>query len=131
EGVVHAVNSNGTLSIVGKDGSAYLWVGQTPSNYLARYVDAKLSARGVLMLTLLDAPVLLIPSRNFVNVEEEAPEDPYGIPRRSIADLLAEDKESTWSHRARVVGETGNERVLATKIEGAPAGMAVDEQGNL
>ena len=28
-------------------------------------------------------------------------------------------------------GETANERVLATKIEGAPAGIAVDEQGNV
>ena len=28
-------------------------------------------------------------------------------------------------------GETANERVLAAKIEGAPAGMAVDEKGNL
>jgi gluconolactonase len=28
-------------------------------------------------------------------------------------------------------GEAANERVLAAKIEGAPAGMAVDEQGNL
>ena len=124
EGVVHAVNSNGTLSIVGKDGSAYLWVGQTPSNYLARYVDAKLSARGVLMLTLLDAPVLLIPSRNFVNVEE-APEDPYGIPRRSIADLLAEDKESTWSHRARVVGEVTYQDAHSFFIQDTSGGIRV------
>src|ERR1017187_2628768 len=43
EGVVHSVNTNGTLSIAGKDGLAYLWLGQTPSNSLARYVDAKLS----------------------------------------------------------------------------------------
>ena len=105
EGVVHSVNTNGTLSIAGKDGPAYLWLGQTPSDSLARYVDAKLRARGVLMLHMLDAPVLLIPSRNFIDVVEEAPKDPFGMPQRSIADLLPEVMESSWPHRVRVVGE--------------------------
>lgn len=105
EGVVHSVNTNGTLSIAGIDGPAYLWLGQTSSNSLARYVDAKLRARGVLMLHLLDAPVLLIPSRDFVDVEEEAPKDPFGIRGRFIADLLSESMESSRSQRVRVVGE--------------------------
>ncbi len=105
EGVVHSANSNGTLAIATKEGSAYLWVGQTSSNYLARCVDAKLRARGVLLRSLLDAPVLLVPSRSFVDVEEEAPEDPFAGPRRSIADLLQESAESSWNHRVRVVGE--------------------------
>jgi len=104
-GVVHSVNPNGTLSLVGKDGSACLWLGQTSASDLAHYVDAKVSARGVLLLTLVDAPLLLVPSRSFLDVVEEAPTDPYGIPRRSIVDLLAEDKASPWSHRVRVMGE--------------------------
>ncbi len=105
EGVVQSVNTNGTLSIAGKDGPACLWLGRTPYNSLARYVDAKLRARGVLMLHMLDVPVLLIPSRSFVDVEEDPPQDIYGTFRRPIADLLSEDKESWCFHRARVVGE--------------------------
>ena len=61
EGVAHAVNANGTLSVPGKDGPICLWLGQTPANHLSRYVDAKLRVRGVLSLSILEVPVLLIP----------------------------------------------------------------------
>jgi signal transduction histidine kinase len=125
EGVVHSVNSNGTLSIVGKDGSAYLWVGQTPANSLTRYMDAKLRARGVLVLTMLDAPVLLVPSRNFVDVEEEAPEDSVGTPRYSIADLLSEGTESSWWHRVRVIGEITYRDAQSFFIQDASGGIRV------
>jgi signal transduction histidine kinase len=129
EGVVRSVNANGTLAIVGKDGSACLWVGQTPSNYLARYVDAKLRARGVLMLTLLDTPVLLIPSRNFVDVEEEAPKNSYGKPGRLIANLLSEDVEASWSHRVRVVGEVTYRDARSFFLQDATGGIRVRASG--
>ena len=125
EGVVHSVNSNGTLSIAGKDGPACLWLGRTPSNSLARYVDAKLRARGVLMLHTLDAPVLLVPSRNFVDVEEEAPADPFGTPRYSIANVLLEGMESSWSHRVRVVGEVTYRDVQSFFMQDASGGIRV------
>jgi signal transduction histidine kinase len=124
EGVVHSVNTNGTLSIVGENGPACLWVGQTPSNCLARYVDAKLRARGVLLLTLLDAPVLLVPSRNFVDVKEEV-DDPFGVPRRSVADLLPEVMGSSWFHRARVVGEVTFRDSQSFFIQDASGGIRV------
>ena len=125
EGVVHSVNTNGTLSVVGKDGLDYFWVGQTPSKNLARYVDAKLRARGVLMLTLLDAPVLLIPSRSFVEVEEVSPKNPFGIPTRSIADLLSKGVESTWGHRVRVVGEVTYLDAQTFFIQDTSGGIAI------
>ena len=125
EGVVHSVNTNGTLSIAGKDGSACLWLGQTPSNSLARYVDAKLRARGVLMLHLLDAPVLFIPSRNFVEVKEEAPEEPAGKPARPIAGLLSEGMESSWEHRARVIGEITYRDAQSFLIQDSSGGIRV------
>jgi signal transduction histidine kinase len=125
EGVVHSVNTNGTLSIAGKDGPAYLWLGQTSSNSLADYVDAKLRARGVLMLHLLDAPVLLIPSRDFVDVEEEASKDPFGIRGRLISDLLSESTESSQSHRVRVVGEVTYRDTQSFFIQDASGGIRV------
>jgi len=125
EGVVHSVNTNGTLSIAGKDGPAYLWLGQTPSHILDHYVDAKLCARGVLMLHLLDAPVLLVPSRNFVDVKEEAPEESAGQPARSIGDLLSEGTESSGGHRARVIGEITYRDARSFFIQDSSGGICV------
>ena len=104
EGVVHTANTNGTLSVVGKDWHAYFWIGQVSSNRLSRYVDATLRARGTLLLSMLDAPVLLIPSREYLSVEEDAPNDPFGRPRRSIADVLSQAAEIPLPHRVRVAG---------------------------
>ena len=125
EGIVHSVNTNGTLSFVGKDGSAYLWLGQTSSNDLARFVDAKSRARGVLMLTMLDAPLLLVPSRDFVDVEEEAPIDPFGTRRHLIADVLREPKQASWSHRVRVIGEVTYSDNESFYVQDASGGIRV------
>ena len=125
EGVVHSVNTNGTLSLVGKNGMIYLWLGQTSSNYLAHYVDSKLRARGVLTLNILDAPLLLIPSRDFVDLEEEPPQDPFGIRRSSIDDLLSESMESSWPHRVRVSGEVTYRDAQSFFIQDASGGIRV------
>jgi signal transduction histidine kinase len=124
-GVVHSINSNGTLSIVGTDGPAYLWIGQTPSNCLASFVDARLRVRGVLLLTLLDAPVLLAPSRNFVDVEEDPPGDPFSAPRRSIAGLFSEATNPSYSHRARVAGEVTYHDARSFFIQDGSGGVRV------
>lgn len=125
EGVVHSVNANGTLSVAGKDGRAYLWMGQTPSSHLPRYVDAKLRARGVLLLAMLDAPVLLVPSRNFAEVVEEAPADPFSAPLRSIAGILPEKMASSWFHRVRVAGEVTYRDAQSFFVQDASGGIRV------
>jgi signal transduction histidine kinase len=105
QGVVHSTNSNGTLSVMGSHEPISVWLGNTASNELNRYVDAKLRAWGVLSLTTLETPVLLVPSHSFVEVNEAAPEDPFGAPLRSIADLKRETADPSSLHRARVTGE--------------------------
>jgi len=125
EGVVHSVNSSGTLSVLTKDGPVRLWIGQAPADLLARYVDAKLRARGVLSQTLLDEPVLLVPSRQFIDVEEVAPEKPFGSPRRSIAGLLTEVLETPWGHRVRVVGEITYQDADSLFVQDASGGIRV------
>lgn len=104
DGVVHSVNSNGTVSLMGKAGLACLWIGQTASNQLSSYVDARVRVRGVLSLTILDSPLLLIPSRDFVEVEEPAPPDPFKIPPRIIAVVIPDDTIPADLHRSRVRG---------------------------
>lgn len=105
EGIVHSINTNGTVSLLSRNGLAYLWLGQATANYLSHCVDARLRARGVLNLTLLDAPLLLIPSRNFIEVEEESPDNPFDTAQWPVANLLAQTFEPLRSHRVRIVGE--------------------------
>ncbi|HMP82500.1 MAG TPA: PA14 domain-containing protein, partial [Verrucomicrobiota bacterium] len=103
-GVVHAVKTNGLLSLAVKDGLVWLWIGHTSPNELTRYVDAKVRVRGVLMSSLLDAPALLVPSGDFIELEEPPPKDPFDVPQRQIADLVAGSLKSAWPHRVRVMG---------------------------
>lgn len=133
EGIVHSANSNGTLSIMGKDGPAYLWMGQTPSNCLSRWVDAKVRARGVLMLSLLDAPLLLVPSRNYLDTEEAAPENVYKVPRSPIASVLSKENQSQPSHRMRVAGEVTYLGTHSFFMQDASGGISVrtPQQANI
>lgn len=124
EGVVRSVNTNGTLIIEGKFGSACLWIGQTPADSFARYVDARLRERGVLMLSMLDMPLLLVPSRNFIDVEEAAPENPFAAPRSSIARLLSKDMDSIL-HRKRVAGEITYRDAQSFFIQDTSGGIRV------
>lgn len=105
QGVVHSLNSDGTLTLFENSGDVRLWIGNTASNDLIRYVDAKVRARGVLSLDTLPVPVLLIPSQAFVQVNESPPQDPFTVPLRSILDVLTGNLDLARTHRVRVAGE--------------------------
>jgi signal transduction histidine kinase len=124
EGVVHSVNSNSTISVIGKNGLVYFWIGQIGASDLKHYVDAKLTARGVLLLNALDAPMLLVPSRNFVDVEETAPENPFETERSSIAEATPET-ESLFSHRVHVSGEVTYGDARSFFLQDASGGIRV------
>ena len=125
EGVAHSVNSNGTLAVIGKGGAACFWIGRAPANELARFLDARLRARGVLMPNLLDTPLLLVPSLNFVDVEEAAPENPFAAPVRSISDLTPETMGYSWAHRAKVAGEVTYRDTDSFFVQDASGGIRV------
>lgn len=78
EGVIHAINPNGTMLMKGKQGTVSVWLGQTARDLIDNYVDSTLRLRGVLSLATPNDPVLLVPSRDFVEVKEPAPGDPFG-----------------------------------------------------
>ncbi|HET7624133.1 MAG TPA: sensor histidine kinase, partial [Verrucomicrobiae bacterium] len=82
-------------------------------------------ARGVLMTTLLDQPLLLIPSRNFLDIKVKAPKNPFGVPRRLIANILSEGEESSWSQRVRVVGEVTYQDARSFFIQDDSGGIRV------
>lgn len=125
EGVVHSVNSNGTLTIFLNTGAAHLWIGNTPSNQLTHYVDARVRARGVLSLEILEAPVLLVPSRAYMDVEESAPQDPFALPRLRVADIQSQNLDLSRAHRVRVAGEVTWRDSQSFFVQDASGGIRV------
>jgi len=125
QGVVHSQNSDGTLTLFGKNGAVHLWIGNSPSNHLTRYVDAKVRARGVLSLDNPDWPLLLIPSQAFVSVEEQPPQDAFAMPECSVADVLSRDVDLGRTHRVRVKGEVTWRDAQAFFVQDTSGGIEV------
>ena len=104
EGVVRSVDASGVMVLMGKRGAFSIWIGRVTTNMLNRYVDSTLRARGVMSLEVLDSPLLLVPSRSFVDVEEEAPGNPFAVQARSMTNLDAASGDAQWVHRVKVAG---------------------------
>jgi signal transduction histidine kinase len=97
----------------------------------------------VLSISMLPAPVLLVPSRSFVEVDEPAALDPFSAPRRQTADLKNETADSSLLHRVKVTGEvtlkdaewffvqdtTGGIRVQSRADTAVKVGQAVEVVG--
>jgi signal transduction histidine kinase len=126
DGVVHSVKTNGPLSIVGREGTANLWIGHTCSNELARFVDAKVRARGVLLLNASAEPFLLVPSLSYLEVQQEAPQGRFGVPTRHIAELLSGGADISAGHRSRVFGEVTYVDGSSFFIEDSSGGVRVE-----
>lgn len=127
QGVVHSLNSDGTLTLFENSGDVRLWIGNTPSNRLIRYVDAKVRARGVLSLEVLPGAVLLIPSQAFVQVDESPPQDSFAVPQLSIIDALSGDLDLARTHRVRVCGEVTWRDARSFFVQDASAGIRVED----
>jgi signal transduction histidine kinase len=104
EGVARSVDTNGVLTVTGQGGRVAVWIGQTPADVLANYIDATIRLRGVLSLRGPVSPLLLVPSCEFVEVEETAPKRPFASRTRSIADLTPADGDGPKVHRVKVAG---------------------------
>ncbi len=127
EGVVRSVQSNGTLSVMGSKGPVSVWIGNAPHE-LEHYVDAKLRVRGVLSLSVFAHPVLLVPSRSFVEVAS-APTHPFAIPVRAIADLPRETEDPSSLHRVKLVGEVTLRDAQSFFVQDATGGARVQTFG--
>jgi signal transduction histidine kinase len=130
QGVVHAVNSNGTLSVMGPREPVSVWLGHTHSNELSRYVDAKVRLWGVLSLSTLPVPVLLVPSRSFVEVDEPAALNPFGAPVRPIADFKREMTDPSLLHRVKIIGEVTLEDTEWFFVQDRTGGIRVQSPTN-
>ena len=124
EGVVRSVQSNDTLCIMGSKGLVSVWI-RGASHELGRYVDAKLRLQGVLSLSVFEHPVLLVPSRSFVEVAESAPVNPFAIPVLAIADLARETADASSLHRVRLIGQVTLREAESFFIQDATGGARV------
>jgi signal transduction histidine kinase len=104
EGIVHAVNSDGTVTVSDAGGLISAWIGKTGNAGLKRLVDAKVRLRGVLSLSIQDSPLLLVPSSSFVEVEEEPASDPFAMAFCSVSNVFSGDADMALSHRIKLKG---------------------------
>jgi len=104
EGVVRSVASNGLVTLAGRKSVTPIWINQLPRDLLDGYVDSTLRVRGVVSLAIFDSPTLLVPSRNFVEVEEPAPANPFQLLVRPIPDWASAVADADWTHRIKVEG---------------------------
>ncbi len=125
EGVVRASNPDGTMLLMAKRGPILVWVGHTPTNVVHQYVDSVLRVRGVMSLTLLESPLLLVPSRNFLQVEEPPPQDPFGLPPCSIASLETANPDPQLVHRVKISGVVTHANHGALFVQDQRAGARV------
>lgn len=105
EGIGRSVTTKGTLLMMTAKQPVETWIGATEPRELARYIDAKLRLRGVLSATIFNTPILLVPSKSFVEVNHPAPQDPFTIARINIVDVKNRQVEAAGVHRVRIAGE--------------------------
>jgi signal transduction histidine kinase len=131
EGVVRSVNANGTLTLKGKSGAVSVWLGHSDTNDLDHFVDSTLRARGVMSLTLIDSPVLLVPSRDFVQLQKEPPAEPFKIPLSTVAGLARSSAGTQGTHRSRIIGVITYKNNRSLFVQDASGGARVQIRQDL
>jgi signal transduction histidine kinase len=101
-GVVRSVTPRGTLVLAAKRGFISVWLPDLRTNDFP--VDSALRVRGVLSLDVPEAPMVLVSSRRFVEVEDDSQGEPFSLPVRSIAQLDSAATNALSVHRVRVQG---------------------------
>lgn len=104
EGVGRTVNRNGTLKLMRAQGPVVVWVGGSDQHCLDEYVDSALRVRGVLSLTAPGAPILLVPSPRFIEVEEARQHSPFARGVISAAQVKALSAAPAPLHRVCIRG---------------------------
>ena len=143
EGIVRAIGEDGTLLLMEKDGAVKVWLKGAAAKSLERYVDALVQVRGVYSKHIQPAPMLLVPSLDYVQVKELPPENPFIIPSLAINQVSAPDVNPQTLHRLKITGvvtyrdenllyvqdETSSASVLTAAANAAEVGDRVEAIG--
>src|SRR4029079_12256097 len=72
------------------------------------------------------SPLLLVPATTFVDVEEEAPGDPFALASCSVSNVFAEDAETALSHRVKLTGNITLTGPHSFVMQDGPNGVRVE-----
>lgn len=142
EGIVRSVQDDGTLSLMEKDGDVKVWV-KAPAAALERCVDALVQIRGVYSHRIQAGPVLLVPSLDYLQIQEAPPANPFVIPSFTVDQVDAQEADPQTLHRLKVTGvvtfldgnslfvqdNTGSVHVSTVSTNGARIGDRVEAVG--
>jgi signal transduction histidine kinase len=104
EGIVRAIDDDGALLLMERDGGVKVWLKGAPTNTLTHYVDALVQVRGVYSKRIQARPMMLVPSLDYVQVKEFPPENPFIIPSFPINQVTAQEADPQTLHRLKVAG---------------------------
>lgn len=102
-GIIRSVQDDGTLLLMEKDGNVKIWVGGARSA-LERYVDTLVQIRGVYSHRIQSDPVLLVPSLDYIQVQEAPPANRFVIPSFTVDQVNAQQADPQTLHRIKVTG---------------------------
>lgn len=102
EGVVRSIGADGVLRVKGPGGVVSVW--SPVISVDDSLVDCTVRMRGVMSLDAHDTPLLLVGSRQFVEIRERGPTNPFSLPPTRISDLDYLQAGSPPVHRVKVEG---------------------------
>ena len=125
DGIVQSVAADGAMLVMTDAGSATARIGSTPVGSLSDYVNAFVRLRGVTSWTGENEMQLLVPSRNFIQVSEKPPRDPFIIPSIPIASVIRFGNGFQAAHRLEVKGVVTYREAGLIFLQDASGGVAV------
>jgi signal transduction histidine kinase len=128
-GVIRSEQTNGLFNLMTHDGSLPLWLGQRHRGDDNSYLNALVRVRGVLSIDAARKPCLLVPSAEFVEVQERPPVDPFAIPSFSIADLAGLDAKPEQLRRMKASGVVTCVLPNGIYIQDHTGGLFVENNG--
>ena len=127
EGVIRTVEPNGTLLLKCTDDSVAIWLGGAETGALEDLVDSTLRVRGVMSLDSPELPLLLVPSRTFVQILEPTRTNLVSLP---ISTLKLAAARTEASHRARITGVVTyrDEKLVFVEDDSGAMRVQLDEE---
>ncbi len=102
EGVVRSIRPDGVLKVKGPGGFMSVW---SPTIRADEFlVDSTVRFRGVVSLDAMGGPLLLVGSRQFIEIEEKGSKDPFALPSQRIGELDNLPIAAAHVHRVKVEG---------------------------
>lgn len=102
EGVARSVSADGRMILSGRQSAVAVWIGRTNPEDVGNLVNCRIRVRGAISLDTFDTPLLLVPSREFVEISNPAPTLPDEP--TSVSSLQGVVSGSGWVHQVKVAG---------------------------